>query len=137
MRPTNFHLAASREYLKRKGTPLSPEDLEQHDFVAVGSGSSLSFVGPNGRFEVPMRVVLRYRSSGGVANAVAAGLGLAPVPAIMFEDPHFKARDMLLEHEDPLARAAHFAVMIAASVAIPFHRLASRRFSLSVCWLSS
>jgi DNA-binding transcriptional LysR family regulator len=90
VRPTNFYLAGSREYLERKGTPIHPEDLEHHDFVAVGSVSSLSFVGPNGRFEVPIRVVLRYRSIGGVANAVAAGLGLAPVPAIMFEDPHFK-----------------------------------------------
>ena len=27
--------------------------------------------------------------------------------------------------------------MIAASVTMPFHRLPSRRFSLSVCWLSS
>ena len=52
--------------------------------------SSLSFVGPNGRFEVPVRVVLRYRSIGGVANAVAAGIGLASIPALMFEDPHFK-----------------------------------------------
>ena len=90
VRPTNFYLAASRAYLERKGMPLSPEDLENHDFVAVGSVSSLSFVGANGTFEVPIRVVLRYRSIGGVANAVAAGLGLAPVPAITFEDPHFK-----------------------------------------------
>lgn len=90
VRATNFYLAGSREYLKRKGTPLGPEDLEHHDFIAVGSMNSLSFVGPNGRLEVPIRVVLRYRSIGGVANAVAAGLGLAPVPAIMFEDPHFK-----------------------------------------------
>ena len=90
VRPTSFYIAASREYLKRKGTPKCPEDLEHHDFVAVGSMSSLSFVGPNGRFEVPVRVVLRYRSIGGVANAVAAGIGLASIPALMFEDPHFK-----------------------------------------------
>jgi DNA-binding transcriptional LysR family regulator len=37
-----------------------------------------------------MRVVLRYRSIGGLANAVAAGIGLGPVPAMMFEDPVFK-----------------------------------------------
>jgi DNA-binding transcriptional LysR family regulator len=88
--PTNFYIAGAREYLKRMGTPKRPEDLEHHDFVAVGNVSSLSFVGADGKFEVPLRVVLRYRSLGGVANAVAAGFGLAPVPAIMFEDPHFK-----------------------------------------------
>ena len=27
--------------------------------------------------------------------------------------------------------------MIAASVRMPFHKLPGRRFSLSVCWLSS
>ena len=90
VRPTSFYIAASREYLERKGTPKCPEDLEHHDFVAVGSLSSLSFVGPNGGVEVPIRVVLRYRSIGGVAHAVAAGIGLGPVPAIMFEEPHFK-----------------------------------------------
>jgi DNA-binding transcriptional LysR family regulator len=88
-RPTNFCIAGSREYLKRMGTPKRPEDLEQHDFVAVGSMNSLWFAGPNGRVEVPLRVVLRYRSVGGAANAVAAGIGLAPVPGILFEDPHF------------------------------------------------
>lgn len=90
VRPTNFYIAASREYLKRRGTPNCLEELEHHDFVAVGNANSLRFVGPNGRCEVSMRVVLRYRSIGGVANAVAAGIGLAPVPALMFEDPHFK-----------------------------------------------
>jgi len=88
--PTRFYITASREYLKRRGTPKSPEDLEHHDFVAVANMTSLSVVGSNGRLEVPIRVVLRYRSVGGVANAVAAGIGLAPVPAIMFEDPDFK-----------------------------------------------
>jgi len=94
VRPANFYLAGSRDYLKRKGTPKSPEDLAHHDFVAVGNMSSLSFVSESGRSEVPIRVVLRYRSIGGVANAVAAGIGLAPVPALMFEDPHF--RDVLV-----------------------------------------
>ena len=90
VRPTNFYIAGSPAYLERKGTPTSPEDLERHDFVAVGNMSSLSFVAPDGRVEIPIRVVLRYRSIGSVANAVAAGIGLALVPAITFEDPHFK-----------------------------------------------
>jgi DNA-binding transcriptional LysR family regulator len=90
MRPASFYIAASREYLKRKGVPKSLEDLEHHDFVAVGSKSSLTLVGAQGPVEVPVRVVMRYRSTAGVANAVAAGVGLAPVPAILFEDPVYK-----------------------------------------------
>jgi DNA-binding transcriptional LysR family regulator len=89
-RPATFYIAASREYLGRRGVPKSPKDLEHHDFVAAGSLSSLTFMSPKGPFEVPMRVVLRYRSLGGVANAVAAGIGLGPVPALMFEDPVFQ-----------------------------------------------
>jgi DNA-binding transcriptional LysR family regulator len=37
-----------------------------------------------------MRVVLRYRAMGGVAYAVAAGIGLAPLPDVFFDDPVFK-----------------------------------------------
>ena len=85
-----FFIAASREYLKRNGTPESPEDLAHHDFVAVGNLDALQFTGPKGKIEVPLRIVLRYRSMSGVANAVVAGIGLAPLPDILFEDPTFK-----------------------------------------------
>jgi DNA-binding transcriptional LysR family regulator len=90
LRPASFYLAASRKYLERHGVPRTPEDLAQHHFVAVGNLSSLLLVGPQGPLEVPSRVVLRYRSMAGVANAVAAGIGLAPIPAIVFEDPVFE-----------------------------------------------
>jgi DNA-binding transcriptional LysR family regulator len=39
---------------------------------------------------VPAHTVVRYRSMAGVVNAVAAGMGLAPLPAHCFEDPVFK-----------------------------------------------
>jgi DNA-binding transcriptional LysR family regulator len=90
LRPMSFFIAASREYLNRNGTPESPEDLARHDFVAVGNIDSLQLTSSKGNIEVPLRVVLRYRSMSGVANAVAAGIGLAPLPDILFEDPIFK-----------------------------------------------
>lgn len=90
VRPAVFHLAASREYLKRKGIPQSLQDLDNHDFVAPGGQNALTLAGPQGSLVVPMRVVLRYRSIGGLANAVAAGIGLGPVPALLFDDPLFK-----------------------------------------------
>jgi DNA-binding transcriptional LysR family regulator len=90
LRSMSFFIAASREYLNRNGTPESPEDLARHDFVAVGNIDSLQLTGSKGNIEVPLRVVLRYRSMSGVANAVAAGIGLAPLPDILFEDPIFK-----------------------------------------------
>ena len=90
VRPAVFHIAASHEYVKRKGIPQSLKDLDNHDFVAPGGQNTLTFAGPQGSLVVPMRVVLRYRSIGGVANAVAAGIGLGPVPALLFDDPVFK-----------------------------------------------
>src|SRR5579862_848499 len=90
LRTVPFYIAGSREYLKRNGVPGTPEDLARHDFVAVGNIDSLELTGPKGKLEVPLHVVLRYRSMGGVANAVAAGIGLAPLPDLLFEDPMFK-----------------------------------------------
>jgi DNA-binding transcriptional LysR family regulator len=93
LRTVSFYLAASRDYLKRHGAPQSPEDLAHHDFIAIGNLDSLQITGPKGQIEVPLRVALRYRSLAGVAHAVAAGIGLAPLPDLFFEDPMF--RDVL------------------------------------------
>jgi DNA-binding transcriptional LysR family regulator len=90
IRPMPFFIAASREYLKRHGAPKSPEELARHDFVAIGNIDAISLTGSEGKVEVPLRVVLRYRSMVGVVHAVAAGIGLAPLPDIQFEEPQFK-----------------------------------------------
>lgn len=92
LRPMPFVIAASKEYLRRCGTPQSPEDLAQHDCIMVGSGQSWHLTGPNGDLEIPARVVLRFGSSMSVAvaHAVCAGVGLASLPRMMFEDPMFK-----------------------------------------------
>jgi DNA-binding transcriptional LysR family regulator len=90
LRAASFFLAASREYLKRNGAPESPEDLARHDFVALGNVDSLQLTGPKGKIEVTLRVALRYRSMSGLANAVATGIGLAPLPDVLFQDPMFK-----------------------------------------------
>jgi len=92
VRPTRPVLAASPAYLERRGRPESPADLDRHDFVGVSNEDSLSFNGPEGAIEITMRVVLRFGSSFCVANAVAAGIGLAPLPAFFFDEPCFKER---------------------------------------------
>jgi DNA-binding transcriptional LysR family regulator len=92
LRPMPFVIAASKEYLKRCGAPQTPEDLAQHDCIMVGSGHSWHLTGPNGDVEIPARVVLRFGSSMSVAvaHAVCAGIGLASLPRMMFEDPMLK-----------------------------------------------
>lgn len=88
VRPVPFLIGASREYLKRRGMPRFPDDLGRHDCVAAGNMHSWEFAGEKNR--VPANVVLRYRSLAGVQNAIAAGLGLAALPAALFEEPAFK-----------------------------------------------
>jgi DNA-binding transcriptional LysR family regulator len=91
LRPMSFVFAASKEYLNRCGVPRSPEDLANHDCIMIGNGHSWPLSGPNGSIEAPARVVLRFESmSVAVTHAVCAGIGLAPLPRMAFEDPMFK-----------------------------------------------
>jgi DNA-binding transcriptional LysR family regulator len=91
LRPMPFVIAASREYLQRCGVPHSPQELSQHDCVMIGNGQSWHLKGLNGNIEVPARVVLRFGTmTVAVAHAVCAGIGLAALPRIIFEDCMFK-----------------------------------------------
>jgi DNA-binding transcriptional LysR family regulator len=90
LQPLKFLIGASRDYLQRHRPPTCPEDLANHDCVAVANMDSWTFTGSSGKLDVPARVVLRYRTVSGVVNAVAAGIGLAPLPSTLFEAPAFK-----------------------------------------------
>jgi DNA-binding transcriptional LysR family regulator len=115
LRPMPFVIAASEEYLRRCGAPQSPEDLAQHDCIMVGNGQSWHLAGPNGDIEIPARVVLRFGSSMSVAvaHAVCAGMGLASLPRMMFEDPMFKdaLRPVLVKH--PLRHPHLYALYVS------------------------
>ena len=109
----SFFVAASREYLRRNGTPKTPHDLAQRDCIAVGSQDSWELRGPNGKVEIPVRVVARYRSMAGVAHAVAAGIGLAPLPRIFFEDPLFRNQLVAVLTDYPFAQATLYLVYVS------------------------
>ena len=81
----------------------------------------------HGKIEVPIRVVLRYRSVLGVANAVASGIGLAPLPAILFEDPMFKTRLSPVLTEYPLRRSMLYLVYVSRKY-LPLKILTFRDF---------
>jgi DNA-binding transcriptional LysR family regulator len=112
LRPTTFYLAASREYIKRRGMPNTPEDLSEHDFIAVGNllDSLPRLTSQPGTAAPPLRVVLRFRSLDGVANAISAGIGIAPVPGALFEDPLFKDVVVPILPGYPLQQATLYAV---------------------------
>ncbi|HEY1891900.1 MAG TPA: LysR substrate-binding domain-containing protein [Steroidobacteraceae bacterium] len=109
----SFFVAASREYLRRHGTPKTPQDLAQRDCIAVGSQDSWELLGPNGKVEIPVRVVARYRSMAGVAHAVAAGIGLAPLPRIFFEDPLLRNQLVAVLTDYPFAQATLYLVYVS------------------------
>jgi DNA-binding transcriptional LysR family regulator len=115
LRPMPFVIAASKEYLRRCGVPQSPEELAQHDCIMVGNGQSWHLTGPAGNIDVPARVVLRVGSSMSiaVAHAVCAGIGLAPLPRLVFEDPTFKdvLRPVLVTH--PLRQPHLYAIYVS------------------------
>jgi DNA-binding transcriptional LysR family regulator len=106
-------VAASRDYVRRNGAPESPEDLATHDCVAVGAMDAWLFNGPNGRSEVPARIVQRVRSTAATPYLVAAGMGLAPLPLTIFEEPAFKdvLTPVLTDH--PLRRTTLYAVYVS------------------------
>jgi DNA-binding transcriptional LysR family regulator len=117
VRAMAFYVAASREYLERNATPQSPADLAHHGFVAVGNLNSWVFGGTQGKLEVPARTVVRYRSMAGVANAVAAGIGLAPLPEKFFEDPAFQDVLVPLLTEHPLWETTLYLVYVSRKYA--------------------
>jgi len=90
IRPVPFLVGASREYLRRRGVPQCPADLAEHDCVAAGAMHAWDFGKGDGQSSIPAKVVLRYRSMAGVPAAIAAGLGVASLPANLFEEPAFK-----------------------------------------------
>ena len=115
LRRMPFLIAASKEYLQRCGVPQSPEDLAQHDCVMIGNGHTWHLTGPNGNIDIPARVVLRVGSSMSiaVAHAVCTGIGLAPLPRMVFEDPMFKdvLRPVLVDH--PLRHPHLYAIYVS------------------------
>jgi DNA-binding transcriptional LysR family regulator len=119
LRSVPFVIAASREYLQRCGMPKSPENLSAHDCVMVGDGQTWRMTGPNGKIDVPARVVLRFRSAGGVAHAVSAGIGLAPLPLTMLEDPPFKGALTPVLADYPLRQPTLHALYVSRKHVLP------------------
>jgi DNA-binding transcriptional LysR family regulator len=113
VRPMAFYVGASREYLRRNAAPQSLHDLPHHGLVAVGNLNSWVFGVAQGKVEVPARTVVRYRSMAGAANAVAAGLGLAPLPENFFEDPIFKDVLVPVLTDHPLQESTLYLVYVS------------------------
>ncbi|MCU6496715.1 LysR family transcriptional regulator [Rugamonas sp. A1-17] len=76
---------ASKDYLAKRGSPRTPEDLRDHDcviYTLLSSGATWRFRDT----EIPVSGRLRINSPDAVSTMVAAGLGIGHGPAWLFED---------------------------------------------------
>ena len=95
-------LVASADYLQRRGTPASPEDLAAHDaliYSSVQGDERWQFSGADGHsLSVPVKGPLRSNNLSALLAAVRGGLGLAALPWYVAHD---SVRDGVLQ---PLLR---------------------------------
>jgi LysR family transcriptional regulator, transcriptional activator for aaeXAB operon len=80
----NEVVCASPDYLARRGTPRTPQDLPAHDWIGYagfGREQSLRFVGP-GSIDIVVSVVSRVltTAAGSIAGWLCAGAGLSRQP---------------------------------------------------------
>ena len=87
-----FHAYASPEYLKRKGTPRSVEDIDNHPIIMLGgtvpqhlqNRNWLILVGREGKS--PRVPLLTINNVLGVQRACQEGFGIAMLPDYLIED---------------------------------------------------
>jgi len=86
--PVRNHIFASRDYLKKFGTPQKPEDLDKHRIIIYGGDSRppvryvnwLIEAGATGRERRPLLAVNNLYA---IFRAVESGMGIASMPDFM------------------------------------------------------
>lgn len=68
--------AGSRRYFGQHGIPRTPADLADHNCLIYGDMTEWQFVGPQGRFGVPVRSNLSSNSVETILAGVLAGVGI-------------------------------------------------------------
>ncbi|EDM75784.1 Transcriptional regulator [Plesiocystis pacifica SIR-1] len=79
---SRFVLVASPRYLERRGTPTRPEELAEHDCVAMDTwvpNAFSSLMGPDGPVSVDFRNRVRSNSQETARKAALDGFGIAPM----------------------------------------------------------
>lgn len=82
----SFHICASKNYLKEKGTPKSVKDLKAHTLIGYPGNTAAPFADPNWLFRIADvepgegSDVLVMNSIYGIFEAVRVGAGIAALP---------------------------------------------------------
>jgi DNA-binding transcriptional LysR family regulator len=80
---------ASRSYFEQHGTPRTPAELVDHNCLLYGGLAELAnwpFVGPEGRFSVPVRGNLSSNSAETIRAGVLAGVGIGLLAKVSLAD---------------------------------------------------
>jgi DNA-binding transcriptional LysR family regulator len=113
LRRETFYLAASRQYINCRGLPRCSADLARHDFVALHDWSWSAPV------PIPPRVALCCRSTASVVSAVAAGVGVGPIPKAVLDAPPFRDLLVPLLPDSPLQQATLYVVYMRRKFVSP------------------
>jgi DNA-binding transcriptional LysR family regulator len=89
---TRYHIFASRDYLRRRGTPLTAKDLDAHELIAFGEDLEAPMKNLDWILELGCepgarrKPALRVNSVYGIFRAVKSGLGIAALPYYITDD---------------------------------------------------
>ncbi len=86
-----FHIYGSVDYLKRRGTPQTLEDLAKHDLIIYGTAAKPPVEKINWLMDIgdpkpgERRAVLQVNNTYAIYRAVRSGMGLAALPDFVVE----------------------------------------------------
>jgi DNA-binding transcriptional LysR family regulator len=128
-------LVSSREYMSRAGAPVTPADLETHQIIVFGgrrrfAGWDLMPVRGGASVHIDVRPGFSSNDYATIAHAVRSGMGIAELPAILYEQraslvrilPKWALHDItlkLLFASDRLLSKAVRAVIDAIMAMVP------------------
>jgi DNA-binding transcriptional LysR family regulator len=104
-------VCAAPDYVERRGAPLTPGDLQQHDCVVstlLDTAQIWRFRTPDGEVEIPISARLRSNSLDATIAAAVGGAGLVLAPSWLVQD-HLAAGRLVavLEPFEPQAIPIH------------------------------
>jgi DNA-binding transcriptional LysR family regulator len=89
----HFHICASKDYLKKNGTPKSVKDLRKHTLIGYPENVPAPFADPNWLFRIAdvdneeaVPGTIMVNSIYGIFEAVRAGAGIAALPDYMVSE---------------------------------------------------
>jgi DNA-binding transcriptional LysR family regulator len=84
--PVRRKLCGTPDYFRRRGLPLTPADLVNHnclDYTRSGEQGQWRFTGPQGEIAVPVTGPLHVDDDEALSQAVLGGLGLGLLPTFI------------------------------------------------------